>query len=179
MQALLKSAGLALILLFGATSQAAIIPMTLPGNVTGQVMGEDAWQMDDTAGVDFWTFEVTEAGSYSFSVSSAINFGLSLFSGTLTADPGFLFFHDQSFTSLFDGELVYVGGTAPYVPGVGNMFGINLAAGSYTLALGGNDFGPGFDSIDYGLSVAKVPEPSLLVLFLLALAGLVYRQQRG
>ncbi|GAA0358020.1 hypothetical protein GCM10009092_22780 [Bowmanella denitrificans] len=179
MQTLIKSAGLALLLMLSTTTQAAIMSMTVPGTVTGQVVGEDAWQMDDTAGVDFWTFEVTQAGNYEFSVSSAITFGLSLFSGTLSADPGFLFFHDQNFTSLFDGELAYVGGSEPYVPGMGNMFGINLAAGFYTLAVGGNDFGPGIDVYDYSLSVAQVPEPSLFAIFLLSLAVLAYRQRRG
>jgi hypothetical protein len=170
-------------------SQASIIDLPLSGNLTDSVTGDSAWLLEDTYGdgLDFILFEVTEESLVDIVLNASIDFGLSLYSGTVANDFAIVFNNSSDFSD-FDKDLTYITGSVPFVPGAADLLtGISLAAGFYTLAVGGSEGLMGSNSefeyelgIDIVSSVQPVSEPSILSLMLFSMGGVfaVRRMQK-
>lgn len=178
MKAIYKFLSTALIFAVSVNANAGIISLPINGVVNDNVTGDSAWILEDTFGdgLDFITFDVTETSEFSASIDALISFGMSLYEGTVTNDFAIPFSNSGDFTDLF-GDLLYITGSDPFVPGIGSQIdSIELSAGNYTLALGGNEgFFDDFTTFNYALStqLTSVPEPSHLFLLFFGLAGLL------
>ncbi|WP_340679064.1 PEP-CTERM sorting domain-containing protein [Paraglaciecola sp.] len=185
MQYLTKMALLSALLFISSYSQASLLSLSGDGNYAGSVISDNGWTANMGSGeVDFWTFSLTQDVTLSIDVVADIVFGISLYSGTLLTDPAFNFSNFAGFDGLWGEELNYVAGTDPFTPLSGDsLSNINLSAGDYTLALGGNDFGfNSFSQFSYLMNIssqviAPVSEPQAGFL-LLALAGLFGLRKR-
>ncbi|MDO6695451.1 PEP-CTERM sorting domain-containing protein [Aliiglaciecola sp. 3_MG-2023] len=171
----------ALVLLCSASASASIISLPSSGLLSDSVVGDSGWLNEDTFGdgIDFITFDVAAQSTFSATTASFITMGLSLYQGTVANDFAIPFSNSGDFSDLFS-FLVYVDGNSPYVPGLGgSLTGLVLEAGSYTLAVGGNEgFFDTFTDYAYNLDVAiaevqQVPEPSALFLLFFGIAGLL------
>ncbi len=171
-------------LCFSSLSLASIIALPADGNVSDSVVGDSGWTNEDTFGdaLDFVTFDVSTDSLFSVNSSALINLGLSVYQGTVVNDFGIPFANGSDFSDLFS-NLSYVAGNNPFVPGIGGaLTDILLTAGSYTLAVGGNEgFFDTFTDYAYDLSVAldevPVSAPSTLLIFVLSLAGIAIRKR--
>jgi hypothetical protein len=185
----IKSAAFVLLLSLGSllspSTEAAIIALPNSGNYQSEVISDNGWTSNYGFGeVDFWVFNLTEESTLSVSVLSNIVFGFSLYDGELLLDPGMLFSNYDNFFGFAGEYLTYITGTDPFTPlSGGSLAGFKLPAGSYTLAVGGNDVG--FDPTgryQYALDMFIQPTnmvstPATTSLLLLAFA-IVIRQQR-
>lgn len=163
-------------------SQASIIDLPLSGSLTDSVTGDSAWLLEDTFGdgLDFILFEVTDSSVVDIILNASIDFGLSLYSGTLVNDFAIVFNNSSDFFD-FNSDLTYITGSDPFVPGAEDMLsGINLEAGFYTLALGGSE--GLFDStseyayelsVDINSTATSVSEPSIALLMLFSIMGVL------
>lgn len=164
-------------------ANAGLFTLNLPGDNTGTLTTNDGWNMEDTSAIDFYTFELMNDAELDFAVSAVSSIGLSLYQGEITMDPGFLFSNSGDFIDFMGNNFAYVTGTDPFFPGAGNnaLNSGNLAAGWYTLALGGNE-GFDFGGTEYVLTSAfsqvQVSEPATFSVIFLALAGLLWQQRR-
>ncbi|WP_339725959.1 PEP-CTERM sorting domain-containing protein [uncultured Paraglaciecola sp.] len=164
-----------------SVSQASIIDLPVNGKVAGSVIGDSAWLLEDTFsdGLDYILFEVTEASLVDIVLNASIDFGLSLYSGTVGNEYGIVFENSRNFSDFFT-DLTYITGSNPFVPGSPDFLtGISLAAGFYTLAVGGSEgLGDTFSDYAYDLSVdinakaAPVSEPSIVLLMLFSIGGM-------
>jgi hypothetical protein len=140
--------------------------LTPGGTFNGTVTVDNAWKEGNFFNgdeVDFWTFTAAAGDVWSFNVlTSAINMGMSLYFGAVSAsDFGFIpptFSNTGSF-----GSLTFVAGTPSNIftaPPGASLLDITLAqAGTYTLAVGGEQgFGLG-GNYSYSLSVTAPAEP--------------------
>ena len=172
-------------LCFSSLSSASIIALPADGNVSDSVVGDSGWTNEDTFGdaLDFVTFDVSTDSLFSVNSSALINLGLSVYQGTVVNDFGIPFANGSDFSDLFS-NLSYVAGNNPFVPGIGGaLTDILLSAGSYTLAVGGNEgFFDTFTDYAYDLSVAldevPVSAPSTLLIFVLSLIGIFNTRKR-
>ncbi|MEP4891167.1 MAG: PEP-CTERM sorting domain-containing protein [Aliiglaciecola sp.] len=171
----------ALVLLCSASASASIISLPTDGLISDSVVGDSGWLNEDTFGdaIDFITFDVAAQSTFTATTDSLITMGLSLYQGTIGYDFAIPFSNNSDFSDFFD-NLVFVDGNSPYVPGLGgSLTGLVLEAGSYTLAVGGNEgFFDTFTDYAYDLEVAiaevqQVPEPSALFLLFFGIAGLL------
>ncbi|WP_156413645.1 hypothetical protein [Lacimicrobium alkaliphilum] len=185
MRVLIISFVLPLLLTFSPLSQADILSFAGDGDYNGSVTGDDGWRFNMGSGeMDFWNFTLDQETSLSVNIVSDIVFGLGLYSGELQTDPGFMFSNTGDFSGLFGESMSYIAGTDPFTPFSGNsLSNIMLSAGSYTLALGGNDAGfDMFSDFDYSMNIstqaAAVPEPALGGLFALTLSILLIQRKR-
>ena len=171
MYKLLKSAGLALLILIPFSAQATIMELSGDGNYSGSVEGDNNWLNSNAFpnGVDFWTFEATTPGTLAVDIESDIDFGISVYAGKIMEDFTALFFDNSG--DFTDGSLTYVDGT-PAIPLPGSSLSnvALLSSGFFTIAVGG-DNGLNMDGVfDYVMNVttasepATVPEPSSLAL---------------
>ena len=177
---LMGSLFLASILVFTASANA-----TISGDVTGggtfsnNVGTDDGWIVENAAdnGIDFWTFTANVNDVLSVSISSLIDFGISIYFGEVSDDLGFAFNNNGDFNDPFTLN------TGTYVNGTNGAFGeagsqllnVSLAnTGIHTIAVGG-DLGFGNSGpFDYSMEVniipsATVPEAPTLLLLLGAL----------
>ncbi|MBU3002548.1 PEP-CTERM sorting domain-containing protein [Paraglaciecola arctica] len=164
-----------------SVSQASIIDLPVNGNVAGSVTGDSAWLLENTYGdgLDYILFEVTEASLVDIVLNASIDFGLSLYSGTVGNEYGITFNNSGDFSDFFT-DLTYITGSDPFVPGAPDFLtGISLTAGFYTLALGGSEgLMDTFNEYDYELSVdinaqvSPVSEPSIVLLMLFSMTGM-------
>lgn len=164
-----------------SVSQASIIDLPLSGNLTDSVTGDTAWLLEDTFGngLDFILFEVTESSLVDIVLNASIDFGLSLYSGTVVNDFAIIFNNGSDFSD-FNTDLTYITGSDPFVPGAADFLkNISLEAGFYTLALGGSEgIFDTFNEFTYQLNVdinavEPVSEPSILLLLLFSMAGML------
>ncbi len=172
MKSLLFTVGILLSTL-GLSANAGVI--TIPGNGTysDSVTGDSGWFTDGATGdIDYWIFDITEPKSLSVSILSDIVFGISVYQGQPDSDTSVLFDNDADSFDLFNGPLTYVGGTDSLVSGIGGSLNQLLLStpGTYTIAVGGNNGLFSFDTYQYDMQVALVPEPSIL---LVLVAGLI------
>ncbi len=142
-------------------------------NVSGSVEGF-SWFDDDAAGVDFWKLQVDNKGLNlnirGTASTTDLDLAFSLYSGTTVADESEFDsigdFGGMTFLYQADDEVILndpLGDPA--------LTNISLAAGEYTIAIGGydsEDFGP----YAYNLSVTTVPVPAAFWLMLAPLAGM-------
>jgi len=185
MKVLLRAVFLIATLTATSTASASIISYTLGADYSGTVASEDGWLMGDTTAIDFFTFSVAQDTTLSFEITADTSFGMSLYSGMLENDPGFLFSNNSDFSDFLANSFTYLAGTDGFVPGAGNniLVDVMLAAGEYTLALGGNE---GFSLGEAGYSMtssftsADVSEPSTLAALMMGLVLLsaVRKQQK-
>ncbi|GGD77650.1 PEP-CTERM sorting domain-containing protein [Lacimicrobium alkaliphilum] len=186
MRVLIISLLLPVLLAISPLSQADILSFSGDGDYNGSVTGDDGWRFNQGFGeMDFWNFTVAEETSLSVNIFSDIVFGVGLYSGELQTDPGFMFSNAGDFSGLFGESMSYVAGTDPFTPFSGNsLTNIILSAGSYTLALGGNDAGfDMFSDFSYMMNISTqattaVPEPAMGGLFALALSLLLIQRKR-
>jgi hypothetical protein len=190
MFSIIKTAAFALLLgmgsLISADADAAIIQLNGSGQYQSEVISDNGWTNNYGAGeVDFWILTLTEESKLSVEVLSDIVFGFSLYSGELLLDPGMLFSNYADFFGFAGESLTFLTGTDPFTPlSDGTLIDFILPAGSYTLAVGGNDFG--FDqggSYQYTLNLLSQPtklvsSPATATLLLLAFAMLLRQQRR-
>tara|TARA_R110002153_G_scaffold31908_1_gene96872 strand:- start:136 stop:696 length:561 start_codon:yes stop_codon:yes gene_type:complete len=173
-------------LCFSSLSLATIIALPVDGTVSDSVVGDSGWTNEDTFGdaLDFISFDVSADSLLSVTSSSLINLGLSVYQGTIVNDFGIPFANGGDFTDLFS-DLRYVTGNNPFVPGIGgSLTNVLLTAGSYTLAVGGNEgFFDTFTDYAYRVNVSldevPVPAPSTLVIMMLGLVGAVAMRKRA
>jgi hypothetical protein len=189
MFSIIKTAAFALLLgmgsLISADADAAIIQLNGSGQYQSEVISDNGWTNNFGAGeVDFWILTLTEESKLSVAVLSDIVFGFSLYSGELLLDPGMLFSNYADFFGFAGESLTFLTGTDPFTPlSGGTLVDFILPAGSYTLAVGGNDFGfDPFGSYQYRLDLKNQPTklvsaPATATLMLLGLA-MMFRQQR-
>ncbi|MBU2977267.1 PEP-CTERM sorting domain-containing protein [Alteromonas sp. C1M14] len=162
------------------SANADIYTLDLTNDNSGSVSSSDGWLTDNTAAVDFYTFELTADTDIAFSVSAVASIGLSLYQGTLSSDPSFLFSHNNDFIDFMGNSYAYLVGTDGYVPNAGDntLAAGLLGAGEYTLALGGNE-GFDFGAIEYVLTSTvtgtEVPEPSTFALVMMMLGAMAWR----
>lgn len=142
-------------------------------SVSGLVEGF-SWFDDDAAGVDFWKLQVGNQGLNlnirGTASTTDLDLAFSLYSGTTVADESEFDsigdFGGMPFLYQADDEIIIndpLGDPA--------LIDISLAAGEYTIAIGGydsEDFGP----YAYNLSVTTVPVPAAFWLMLAPLAGM-------
>jgi hypothetical protein len=179
------SAALAIALALGAGAQVQAAPIVyegtiaLPGTVTGTV-GGNGWESETAAQVDFWSFSA-RAGDVLNAIGTRLAPGLdpvfTLYFGTTSADAS-QFLHDADwgglrYLAIADDEL-----TVP--PGPGGdpaLTGFLLPfTGNYTIAFGGiNSDGSG--PFAYRLQVAAVPEPEIVLLLAVGMAGIAWRRR--
>lgn len=167
-------------------ASASIIALPNDGNVSDSLTGDSGWLNEDTFGdaLDFVTFEVSTDSLLSVTSSALINLGLSVYQGSVVNDFAIPFSNGGDFTDLF-GDLNFIAGNNPFVPGLGgSLTDIALTAGSYTLAVGGNEgFFDTFTDYAYNLRVTldevPVSAPSSLLVLLLGLAGVVATRKRS
>lgn len=190
MFSIIKTAAFALLLgmgsLISADADAAIIQLNGSGQYQSEVISDNGWTNNYGAGeVDFWILTLTEESKLSVAVLSDIVFGFSLYSGELLLDPGMLFSNYADFFGFAGESLTFLTGTDPFTPlSGGTLVDFILPAGSYTLAVGGNDFG--FDAsgkYQYTLDLLSQPTkvvsaPATATLLLLTLAMLLRQQRR-
>jgi hypothetical protein len=190
MFSIIKTAAFALLLgmgsLVSADADAAIIQLDGSGQYQSEVISDNGWTNNYGAGeVDFWILTLTEESKISVAVLADIVFGFSLYSGELLLDPGMLFSNYTDFFGFAGESLTFLTGTDPFTPlSGGTLVDFILPAGSYTLAVGGNDFG--FDqggSYQYTLNLLSQPtklvsSPATATLLLLAFAMLLRQQRR-
>ncbi|MBT0587579.1 PEP-CTERM sorting domain-containing protein [Alteromonas oceanisediminis] len=177
----------ALMLTVSGIANSAIISADLDTTYTGDVFGDSGWLDEDTFNdaIDFYVFDIRNAGELSIDVVSDIAFGASLYLGEITEEAGIVFDNDGDFFTFFE-DLTYVGGLSALLPAFGNdTLLINvMMPGIYTLAVGGAE-GLGLPGeFSYSLSVsnavAAVPEPRtvfLMAAFILAMGALRRHQQ--
>ena len=174
---------LAALAIAGTAVSASAIP-SFSGDVSGgglfsdTVDTADGWVTDSAAGngVDFWTFDISAPTWLHVDITSAIDFGISVYQGMVQDDLGFAFDNDADFTdpSTFN-QGTFVGGT-PSFGAVGSQLSIFLAdVGNYTLAVGGDDFGFG-GPYAYDMQV-EVPEPTPIALLLAGVLGLMLQRR--
>ncbi len=190
MFSILKTAAVMLLLGMGllatTNADAAIIQLNGSGQYQSEVISDNGWTNNYGAGeVDFWILNLTEESKLSVAVLSDIVFGFSLYSGDLLLDPGLLFSNYADFFGFAGESLTFLTGTDPFTPlSGGTLVDFILPAGSYTLAVGGNDFG--FDAsgkYQYTLDLLSQPTkvvsaPATATFLLLALAMLLRQQRR-
>ena len=170
-------------LLVAVQANAAIMSLGVPGSASGSLNDESGWLNGDTTAIDFYTFELTADTDLSFSLDTDFtSMGMSLYSGALMMDPGFLFDNGGDFFDFAGVSLTYLTGTNPFVPGAGSnelIAGI-LGSGFYTLAVGGNE-GFSFGPFDYALNAtavsANVPGPATFGIALMMLAGMFWTRR--
>jgi hypothetical protein len=177
---------LATTVFWGQSASAAIIQTNANSVVTSVVKNDAGWIANVAQDeVDFWLFDITQDSWFSASIMADIVFGLSLYSGQVQQDPGALFNNSADFTDFAGQNLTYLVGTDPFTPLSGGVLDkVLLKAGSYTLAVGGNDVG--FDATgqyQYQLSllnkaVQQVPAPAPMMLMAFALVALFRQRQR-
>jgi len=168
-----------------ASAPARAVPITyegtlsLPATVTGSV-GGNGWESETAAQVDFWSFSA-RAGDVLNAIGTRLAPGLdpvfTLYFGTTSADAS-QFLHDADwgglrYLAIADDEL-----TVP--PGPGGdpaLTGFLLPfTGNYTIAFGGiNSDGSG--PFAYRLQVAAVPEPEIVLLLAVGMAGIAWRRR--
>lgn len=170
-------------LLVAVQANAAILSLDVPGTATGSFSDESGWLNGDTAEIDFYTFELTADTDVSFSLETVFtSMGMSLYTGEIVMDPGFLFDNSGDFFDFAGTALTYVTGTDALLPGAGDneLAAGLLDAGWYTLAVGGNE-GFSFGAFDYTLTATAVAttvsEPSTFGVVLMMLAGLAYSRR--
>ncbi|WP_416306183.1 hypothetical protein [Neptunicella sp. SCSIO 80796] len=187
MKTLIKLAALTLLLTLSSQSQADLMTLSGDGDYNGSVLSDNGWASNNSGAgeVDFWTFSLAQDIKMSVLVTSDIVFGVSLYAGEILTDPEYNFSNYASFDGLFGETLDYVAGSDPFTPLSGNSLSdIMLTAGTYTLALGGNDLGfDMFGEYQYLLNissqaVADVPEPEMALLMLVGVAGLMLQRKR-
>ncbi|OBP15737.1 hypothetical protein A5320_10630 [Rheinheimera sp. SA_1] len=190
MFSIIKTAAFALLLglgsLVSANADAAIIQLNGSGQYQSEVISDNGWTNNYGAGeVDFWILTLTEESKLSVAVLADIVFGFSLYSGELLLDPGMLFSNYADFFGFAGESLTFLTGTDPFTPlSDGTLIDFILPAGSYTLAVGGNDFGfDPFGSYQYTLDLKNQPTklvsaPATATLLLLAFAMLLRQQRR-
>lgn len=177
----MKKLLIASMLVASSTAFAGMIEgdLTGGGQVYNTVDTDNGWIANTPAsnGVDFWTITVNAGDMVSFSVTSEIDFGMSLYKGSVSDDVGFSFLNNADFTDSISFE------NGQYIVGTNGLFGevgselLNIEiteAGIYTLALGGDlgfgSYGPFNYTLD--VEVTEVPVPAAAWLFVSALAGL-------
>ena len=166
-------------LLTTATAANAIFTgdVTGGGVFTDDVSSADGWLLNNAAanGVDFWTFTVNNPSTISIDIDADIDFGISLYFGAVADDLGIAFDNAADFIDPLTSELgSFIAGT----PNIG-VAGSSLAdvflgaAGIYTIAVGGADFGFN-DPYAYTMTVdiSSVPAPATLWLTASGLIGL-------
>ena len=165
-------------IIMGAQSHAALI------NIADDVSRADGWSTDFSAdnGVDFFTLDVTQTSNVFVNVtSSAIDFGISVYTGIVDDPLGFFFDNDGDINNLFSGEVnSFVGGNDPFFGPLNALSLPGLTAGTYTVAIGGADFdlfGAPF-AYEASIETVAVPEPSGVLLMLLGLLSLSLMQRR-
>ncbi|GAC12909.1 PEP-CTERM sorting domain-containing protein [Aliiglaciecola lipolytica] len=188
MKAIFTSIFAVVAIVCSASASASIIALPADGVVADSVVGDSGWLNEDTFGdaIDFITFEIAEKSMFSANTDALISMGISLYQGMLTNDFAIPFSNSGDFTDLFT-NLLYVAGDNPFLPGFGgSISNVMLEAGSYTLAIGGNEgFFDIFTEYAYNLDVMieeiqEVPEPSAFFLLFFGLAGLLAaRKQQG
>ncbi len=159
-------------------AHAGILSLDMSAGQAGSLASDNGWLEDDTQAIDFYTFELTTDTLLDFSVSAPGSVGLSLYASQLLFDPGFLFSNSSDFIDFTGNTYHYLAGTNAFFPGAGdNTLAAGwLAAGWYTLAVGGNE---GFDmgGFNYTLittaGAMEVPEPASIALFLTLFTGLI------
>lgn len=190
MFSIIKTAAFALLLGIGSSvstdADAAIIQLNGSGQYQSEVISDNGWTNNYGVGeVDFWILNLTEESKLSVAVLADIVFGFSLYSGDLLLDPGLLFSNYADFFGFAGESLTFLTGTDPFTPlSGGTLVDFILPAGSYTLAVGGNDFG--FDPAgryQYTLNLLSQPtklvsSPATATLLLLACAMLLRQQRR-
>lgn len=189
MFSILKTIAFALLLGLGSlvstNADAAIIQLNGSGQYQSEVISDNGWTNNYGVGeVDFWILNLTEENKLSVAVLSDIVFGFSLYSGEILLDPGVLFSNYTDFIGFAGEYLTFLTGTDPFTPlSGGTLVDYILPAGSYTLAVGGNDFG--FDlSGKYQYTLDLLSQPTKVVsapataTFLLLALTMMFRQQR-
>jgi len=177
---------LGMFFLLSSHADAAIIQPNGTGQYQSEVISDNGWTNNFGAGeVDFWILHLTEESKISVAVLSDIVFGFSLYRGEMLLDPGMLFSNYSDFFGFAGESLTYLTGTDPFTPlSGGSLVDFILSAGSYTLAVGGNDFG--FDSTgryQYTLDLLSQPtkvvsSPATATMLLLACVMLLRQQRR-
>jgi len=172
-----------------STSPASAVPLSYEGTLsfgvaaTGQV-GPTGWVDEDASQVDFWRFVVPSGGACIVAQGTRLNANLdlvlSVYSGTTTADQS-LFRSDASwggltFIGLADDEIPNAG------PGGDPLFTSGLlAAGAYTLAIGGF-LSVGNGPYPYSILVnqaAALPAPTTLLLIGAGIVALAIQRRRS
>ncbi|MBT79614.1 MAG: hypothetical protein CL587_04400 [Alteromonadaceae bacterium] len=172
-------------MLLAVQANAAIMNLSIPGTASGSLSDESGWLNGDTSAIDFYTFELSADTELSFSLDTLLtSMGMSLYSGELATDPGFLFDNAGDFSDFWGSSLTYITGTDAFVPAAGtnDLDAGLLTSGWYTLAVGGNE-GFSFGSFSYTLNAdavtTTVSEPSTFVVALMMLAGLCWTRRQG
>jgi hypothetical protein len=180
---------IALSLSTGATVAAAV-PVSYRGVLVpgvpldGSVAGF-SWFLDEGSGIDFWRFSANTGDRVTLRVdrlNGNLDPALSLYRGLTTADV-------SAFSSSANwGGLTFIGSLddekAPFLtPGPGGDPSGNFvlgSGGSFTVAVGGsNSTDAGMYPYRITLAVTPVPEPAMLTLFAVGLAGVAWRRRRG
>ncbi|QJR82408.1 PEP-CTERM sorting domain-containing protein [Alteromonas pelagimontana] len=184
MKQLIKAIAVASLMIGSFAANAGIMPISLPSSYTGTVASEDGWLAGDTSAIDFFVFSLDKETEISFNIDALTSFGMSLYAGELSADPSFLFSNSSDFITFTGESLTYLTGIDGFTPNAGeNELDAGwLAAGVYTLALGGNE-GISFASAAYTLeaiaNAAQVPEPGTFILTIMGVAALIQRKKRN
>ncbi len=163
---------------------------TLSGDVTGggnfsnQVATDNGWIIESAAanGVDFWTLNANAGDTVSIDISSVIDFGISVYFGSVMDDLGFAFNNNADFTDPLSGQLgTYIGGTNGDFGVAGSLLSLILPnAGIHTIAVGG-DLGFGASgpfNYDMNVNIVSVPETATLLLLLSGLLALYFTRQK-
>jgi hypothetical protein len=176
MNFVLRSAALVAAVAFSSQASAAITgDVSGGGSFAGSVSTFDGWFVESAFGdgVDFWTFTVGNAGTVSIDVTSALDFGISVYQGVV----GDSFAEELGFNnSASFGDGLFLAGTNALFPTLGSSL-LNVAlpgAGTYTIALGGDGasgFGIGPFAYTMNVGVSEVPVPAAVWLLGSALAG--------
>jgi hypothetical protein len=188
MKHMISSALLALAILTTANVQAAIIPVSIGSAVDETVIGDSGWLNEDTFGdaLDFFVLDLVQITDLSIQITSDIAFGISIYQGEIVNDSAIIFDNDGDFFD-FSTDLLFVDGSSALLPGFGNPeFLTTLAAGVYTVAVGGSEgFFDLFTSYSYNIAFsdvsesAKVNAPSWLFSFaLMVMAFLAIRKEQ-
>ncbi|BBA35554.1 uncharacterized protein sS8_3617 [Methylocaldum marinum] len=162
---------------------ASIANASITGDVTGggafsdDVSTADGWVLNNPAsnGVDFWTLTIDQPGYLSVNVGSQIDFGISVYQGSVSDSVGFAFDNAASFRDPITSELgTFIDGTPNFGFAGSTLEDVFLAtAGTYTIAVGGSDFGfSGPYQYEMTVNVSAVPLPAAVWLFLTGLTAL-------
>lgn len=156
------------LLLFTSIANAGLINTTSNNVISESVVSDNGWASENTFdadAIDFFVFDITERSKLTVDIAGDISFGISLYAGAITNIDNIIFNNDADFSSFFE-DLSFIAGIDPFVPGFGNspFVSDSIAAGAYTLAVGGNDAGIDlFSSFAYVIDITNEAVPNINV----------------
>jgi len=174
-----------LMLILSTSAHAALSgDVTGGGSFSNQVATDNGWIVESAAadGVDFWTLNANAGDTVSIDISSVIDFGISVYLGSVMDDLGFAFDNNADFIDPLSGQLgTYIGGTNGNFGVGGSLLSLMLPnTGIHTIAVGGDlGFGSaGPFSYAMNVNIVSVPEAATLLLLLSGIFALYFTRQK-